>query len=84
MEIFSNLKNLKNDKLILLGAIICLIYFVCLVTLSYYNVNIKILGVFIEPLTIPFIILLLFLTFFLSIKTLKTSSILNQVTSVQF
>ncbi|MDO5974265.1 hypothetical protein [Flavivirga jejuensis] len=62
-----NLKKTTNSKLVLLGAIICLIYFILLVILSIYKVDIIILGVLIELFTIPFILLLLFLTF-ISIK----------------
>ncbi len=63
MKPSSNLKKQTNDKLVLLGAIACLMYFTALVVLSRYEINIIIVGVFIELLTIPFILLLVFLTF---------------------
>ena len=62
------IKNLSNDKLILLGSTSTFIYFLILIILSRYEINITVLGVFIELLTIPFILLLLLLTF-LSIKS---------------
>lgn len=60
----SNFKKLTTDKLILLGSFSCLIYFMTLTILSHYEIHLRMLGVFIELLTIPLIILLLFLTFF--------------------
>ncbi len=67
MKLSIHYKKLTNDKLIFLSSIITFIYFITLLTLWYYKINIIILGVFIELLTIPFILLLLSLTF-LSIK----------------
>ena len=72
MKFSTNFKKLSNDKLILLSSIATFIYFMSLVALSHYEIDIIVLGVFIELLTIPFILLLLFLAF-LSIKnTIKS------------
>ena len=60
-------RKIPTDKFILIGSFICFIYFLSLVMLSHYKVQITILGVFIELLTIPLILLLIFLTF-ISIK----------------
>lgn len=69
MEYFSSLKNRQTSKLILLGSLICLIYFTALLLLSHYKINIAILGVLIELLTIPFLLLLILLLF-ISIKNI--------------
>ncbi len=60
-------KTINNGKFILLGAIACLIYFTFLKILYLYEIDVIIFGVFIELLTIPFILLLGLLTF-VSIK----------------
>ena len=67
MKLFPILKKTPADKIILISSVICFIYFVSLITLSHYEVQIEIVGVFVELLTIPFVILLLLLVF-LSIK----------------
>ena len=46
MSYFVNSKNTTNYKLVVLGSIACLVYFAALLTLSHYNVQITIAGVF--------------------------------------
>lgn len=65
------LKKIPTDKFIIIGSFICFIYFISLVLLSHYKVQITILGVFIELLTIPLILLLIFLTFISIYKIIK-------------
>lgn len=61
------MSKISMDKKLLLGSIVSLIYFLSLMTISYLKVEIILIGVLVELLTIPFVFLLVIL-FYLSFK----------------
>lgn len=72
MKILENKNINRNNKLLPMASLFVLLYFIFLVVISNYNVNIILLGVIVELLTIPFLILLLIL-FIKSIRDLIKS-----------
>ena len=80
------IKKISSDLLALYGSIISFIYFVTLLIISHFNIRYVLIGVFIELLTIPFLLLVLFLTFY-AIKNIfkgKPSAKYNSCISLLF
>ena len=65
------IKKISSDVLVLYGSIISFIYFITLLIISHFKIRFVLIGVFVELLTIPFILLLLFLTFYSIRKIFK-------------
>lgn len=57
----------RTKKLIFLSSVVTLFYFLILLSISYFQLKNVIISVFAQILTIPFLVILLFLTF-VSIK----------------
>lgn len=57
-----------SNRLLLYGSILAFLYFIALLFISIINLNVTIINAIAELLTIPFILLLIFITIFSAIK----------------
>lgn len=63
--------KLVSNKVLFYGSVITLLYFLSLLFINIIDLDVVIIRVFAELLTIPFVLLLIFITIFSIIKLIK-------------
>ena len=74
------MNKIFSNKIMLYGSIMTLIYFLLLRYVHIAKIDVVIIGVFVELLTIPFILLLLLITFFSVRKIIVETSGIKFIT----
>jgi hypothetical protein len=78
------MKKQNSNKLMLYGSVVALVYFLTVIALSYFEIYNVFIGVFMELLTIPFLLLVLFITFVSIKRIIKVGIVVTSSPFISF